>query len=88
MKTPLSLLAAFVLCALPIQAFQTSAASTTVRTGCTDPAPAGSLVALPSNPLVYVPDGGDVVVMELESLPTTSNWVEESILAGFGPTYR
>ena len=84
MKSFLFLPAAFLLSVLPSQALQTSAASTTVRTGCTNPAPPGSLVALPSSPVIYVPDGGDVVVMELESLPATSNWVEESILTGFG----
>lgn len=62
-------------------------AETQVIVPCTQPAPAGSLVAQPTLPITFV-DSNNVVVMEMESKDPIGNWVEESILSGFaGESY-
>lgn len=84
MKQLLLWLCAASLFAAPAWARQTSPASAIVRVSASDPAPLDSLLTLPSSPLTYVPDAKDVLVIEVESLDPTGDWVEESLLGGFG----
>ncbi len=57
--------------------------TTQVIVPCTQPAPAGSIVPQTVLPLTYV-DPNNVVVMEMESQQPIGDWVEESIVSGYG----
>jgi len=81
MRSTLSAL--FALSSLAVVHDAQTPASTKVIVPCTQPAPAGSLVAEPTLPITYT-DPDNVVVMEMESQEPIGSWVEEDILSGFG----
>jgi len=75
-------LGALVCLVVPVASQVTATA--TVREACTQPAPPGSLTARALAPITYLPDAGDVVVMECESAGSPGSWVEETVCGGFG----
>ncbi|HED64079.1 MAG TPA: hypothetical protein ENJ09_00855 [Planctomycetes bacterium] len=84
MTRPLHALSLLLALALPAAA-QTPATAT-VRTGCTVPAPPGSLVAAPVQPTVWIPDAKGKINMEIESLPPFGGWRFENSLPGYRGT--
>jgi len=77
------ILAASVLLAVPAASQVTGSSS--VRIGCTQPAPPGSLVPGRTDPLTFLPNQDGLIVMECENAgPPFGRWVEETEFAGYG----